>query len=48
MTEVVEQDGGVACHTGRESCFFNRLEDGRWVVADPVLIEPALLYRKSP
>ena len=27
----VEQVGGIACHTGRESCFFRRLEDGRWV-----------------
>jgi phosphoribosyl-AMP cyclohydrolase len=33
----VEQAGGVACHTGRHSCFFRRLEAGRWVVTDPVL-----------
>jgi phosphoribosyl-AMP cyclohydrolase len=45
---MVEQVGGVACHTGRESCFFNRLEDGRWIVVDPVLTDPALLYRKDP
>jgi phosphoribosyl-AMP cyclohydrolase len=45
---MVEQVGGVACHTGRESCFFNRLEDGRWIVVDPVLTDPALLYRKAP
>ena len=43
----VEQIGGVACHTGRHSCFFNRLENGRWVVTDPVLTDPATLYRKS-
>lgn len=36
----VEQVGGIACHTGRRRCFFNRLADGRWVIndaADPVL-----------
>ena len=43
----VEQIGGVACHTGRHSCFFNLLQDGRWVVTDPVLTDPADLYRKS-
>ena len=42
----VEQIGGIACHTGRESCFFNKLEDGRWVGIDPVLKEPALIYAK--
>jgi len=42
----VEQVGGVACHTGRHSCFFNLLQDGRWVVTDPVLADPATLYRK--
>lgn len=43
----VEQVGGVACHTGRHSCFFNRLQDGRWVRTDPVLVDPATLYRKA-
>jgi phosphoribosyl-AMP cyclohydrolase len=42
----VEQVGGIACHTGRESCFFRKLEDGRWVTTDPVLKDPALIYRK--
>jgi phosphoribosyl-AMP cyclohydrolase len=42
----VEQAFGIACHTGRESCFFRRLEDGRWVTTDPVLKDPALIYRK--
>ena len=42
----VEQVGGIACHTGRESCFFNKLEDGRWVATDPVLKDPALIYAK--
>ena len=40
----VEQKGGIACHTGRESCFYRRLEDGRWVETDPVLKDPALIY----
>ena len=31
----VEQMGNVACHTGRRRCFFNLLEDGRWIVSDP-------------
>ena len=42
----VEQVGGVACHTGRESCFFRKLENGRWVTIDPVLKDPSLIYRK--
>ena len=41
----VEQQGGIACHTGRERCFYRRLEDGRWVVIDPVLKAPADIYR---
>lgn len=43
---AVEQDGGIACHTGRESCFFRRLDDGRWQAVDPVLKDPELIYRK--
>jgi phosphoribosyl-AMP cyclohydrolase len=42
----VEQVGGIACHTGRESCFFRKLEDGRWVTTDPVLKDPSLIYKK--
>ena len=42
----VEQVGGIACHTGRESCFFRKLENGRWVAVDPVLKDPSLIYRK--
>jgi len=40
----VEQVAGIACHTGRERCFFRKLEDGRWVSTDPVLKDPALIY----
>jgi phosphoribosyl-AMP cyclohydrolase len=42
----VEQAGGIACHTGRESCFFRKLENGRWVTIDPVLKDPAVIYKK--
>jgi phosphoribosyl-AMP cyclohydrolase len=43
---AVEQEGGIACHTGRESCFFRRLDDGTWQAVDPVLKDPELIYRK--
>jgi phosphoribosyl-AMP cyclohydrolase len=42
----VEQVGGIACHTGRESCFFRKLENGRWVAIDPVLKDPSLIYKR--
>ena len=42
----VDQVGGIACHTGRESCFFRKLENGRWVTTDPVLKDPAVIYEK--
>ena len=41
----VEQQGGIACHTGRESCFFRRLDNGDWVSTDPVLKDPREIYR---
>jgi phosphoribosyl-AMP cyclohydrolase len=40
----IEQIGGIACHTGRRSCFFNRLTEGRWDVVDPVLKDPDEIY----
>ena len=40
----VDQAGGIACHTGRASCFFRKLENGRWVSTDPVLKDPKLIY----
>jgi phosphoribosyl-AMP cyclohydrolase len=42
----VQQAGGIACHTGRESCFFRKLENGKWVTVDPVLKDPKLIYKK--
>ena len=40
----VRQEGGIACHTGRESCFFQKYEEGKWLVADPVLKDPSSIY----
>ena len=42
----VDQQGGIACHTGRASCFFNALQGDRWQAVDPVLKDPAEIYRK--
>jgi phosphoribosyl-AMP cyclohydrolase len=41
---MIEQAGGIACHTGRESCFYRRLEAAGWVEADPVLKPPGDIY----
>jgi phosphoribosyl-AMP cyclohydrolase len=41
---VVEQEGGIACHTGRETCFYQHLTDGRWTVVEPVLKTPEAIY----
>jgi phosphoribosyl-AMP cyclohydrolase len=43
---MVEQVGGIACHTGRANCFFKRLDDGAWVVTLPVLAEAANANRE--
>ena len=42
----VEQKGGIACHTGRESCFYSKLEQGHWVETDAVLKSPDEIYKK--
>jgi phosphoribosyl-AMP cyclohydrolase len=42
----VQQSGGIACHTGRRSCFYQRLEEQRWVTVEPVLKDPASIYGK--
>jgi phosphoribosyl-AMP cyclohydrolase len=44
---VVEQSGGIACHTGRRRCFFQRLEDGAWRIVEPVLKDPKAIYGKE-
>ncbi len=41
----VEQKGGIACHTGRQSCLFRRLDGDQWVDVDPVLKDPKEIYR---
>ena len=40
----VEQRGGIACHTGRHSCFFQRLENGQWLTVEPVIKDPKDIY----
>ena len=41
----VEQKGGIACHTGRESCFYQVLRNGEWHVVDPVRKDPSVIYK---
>lgn len=43
---IVEQTGGIACHTGRYSCFFQKLEGNEWIVAAPVVKNPEEIYSK--
>lgn len=38
-------DPGIACHTGRHSCFFHQWQGGRWVAVEPVLKDPERIYR---
>jgi phosphoribosyl-AMP cyclohydrolase len=38
-------DPGIACHTGRHSCFFSVLKDGMWKNVDPVLKDPTSIYK---
>ncbi len=40
----VEQKGGIACHTGRRSCFYRRLENDKWTSVEPVLRDPQAIY----
>jgi phosphoribosyl-AMP cyclohydrolase len=42
---MVEQLGGIACHTGRESCFYRQLLDGKWLTVSPVLKDPKSIYQ---
>ena len=41
----IDQEGGIACHTGRHSCFYKRLKDDQWEDVDPVLKDPKEMYR---
>lgn len=41
----ISQMGGIACHTGRESCFFRVLKDGQWQTRDPVIRSPEEIYK---
>jgi phosphoribosyl-AMP cyclohydrolase len=42
---AVEQRGGIACHTGRKSCFYQQLQEGQWVSVEPVLKDPKQMYK---
>ncbi len=42
---TVEQIGGIACHTGRHDCFFQKLENGEWKTDKPVIKNPEEVYK---
>ena len=42
----VEQVGGIACHTGRHSCFFQKLENSDWVIDQPIIKDPKEIYHE--
>ena len=44
---IVEQVGGVACHTGRERCFYRRLEGDEWQAVEPILEDPTTVYGRD-
>lgn len=41
----IEQQGGIACHTGRESCFYRSLQNGQWQTTEAVLKDPQQIYQ---
>ena len=43
---MVDQIGGIACHTGRHNCFFQKLEGTEWVITAPVIKDPEKIYSK--
>jgi phosphoribosyl-AMP cyclohydrolase len=43
---TVEQVGGISCHTGRHNCFFNKFENGHWMIDAPVIKSPEEIYKK--
>jgi len=42
---TIEQIGGIACHTGRHSCFYHELQQGEWQAVEPVLKDPDQIYK---
>ena len=44
---IVEQTAGIACHTGRHRCFFQRLENGAWHTVEPVIKDPKVIYGQT-
>ena len=44
---LIDQVGGIACHTGRASCFYRRLDGNRWITVDPVIKSPDKIYDKA-
>lgn len=40
----VEQEGGIACHTGRHSCFFRKLDKGQWIIDQTLIKDPKDIY----
>ena len=44
---IVEQVGGVACHTGRERCFYRRLDGDQWQTIEPILEDPNTVYGRE-
>ena len=42
---MVEQIGGIACHTGRQNCFFKKLEHGNWLIDQPIIKNPEDIYK---
>jgi phosphoribosyl-AMP cyclohydrolase len=44
----IEQVGGIACHTGRHSCFYQKFDGAEWQAVEQVLQEPSTIYAKKP
>lgn len=44
----IEQEGGIACHTGHERCFFRKLDGGAWKETEPVKKDPSQIYHRKP
>ena len=44
----IQQNGGIACHTGRESCFYRQWQNNDWQIQDPVIKDEQQIYGKNP